>query len=426
MSILKILNELGNDPSGNAKKAILQREVKNLLLRDVFTAAYNPYISYYQKKIPEYTAGKCFPQLTLPEAMGHLACLVNRQYTGYAAINHLGWVLTNCSANDAEVIERIIARDLRCGCSDSTSNKIWPDSVPGFDVMLAHKDISGIRFPAYCQEKSDGMRVHVHYDGVALTLFTRSGKTVTTHGVLDATAKIMMEPGETFDGELVCYKNGKPLDRKTSNGFGNKGVKGTITKEEAEMFRLVTWDIVDFSGTERYDNRFTSLESRFKRKISDGRFILIPCIIIESVEEADSMFAAALAAGKEGCVLKNMDSVWQPKRTKDLGKMKATEEADLIIISWYKGNEGRQFEDDLGGFVCQTSDGLLEVNVGGGYSEDERFDKKLRKEKIGTIMTVAYNAIIDSKGKAKKSLFLPRKIEFRLDKTVANSLDELK
>ena len=422
MNILTVLNKVAADPSGNAKKAMLTAEKNNVLLQRVFKAAYDPYINYWIKKIPAYTRNAVVKH-TLDEAINELQFLANRTYTGHAGVQFLTDILESVLEDDATVIERIIGRDLRSGCSDSTANKIWPGLIPTFEVMLAHKDASGIKFPAICQIKSDGMRVHAYFDGKALKLFTRSGKEVTTHGTLDATAVQLMKVGETFDGELVCYRNGVALDRKTSNGIGNKGVKGTIGKEEAELFRLVTWDIVDFTETIAYKVRFTELESRFSMMpAAENKFKLIPSKIVASMEEADEMFAAALANKEEGVILKNINAVWQPKRTKDLGKLKAEEEADLVVVGWNEGTG--KYAGLMGSLVCETADGKLNVNVS-GWSDEERKTLTAKNTK-GRIITVMYNAIIDSRGRDTKSLFLPRVVEFREDKKVANTLSELK
>jgi hypothetical protein len=78
----------------------------------------------------------------------------------------------------------------------------------------------------------------------------------------------------------------------------------------------------------------------------------------------------------------------------------------------------------MGSLECETSDGLLSVNVS-GWSDEDRKTLTAANTK-GKILTVMYNAIIDSKNKDKKSLFLPRAVEFRFDKKVANKLSELK
>ena len=423
MSILSILNELAADNSRLTKIAILKREKNNKLLKEVILAALHPYINYFQKKIPDYVSGKCFPCITLNEALTEIDRLSSREITGNTAKNHLGWILQNCSEPDAQVIECIIGRDLKCGVDTSTANKVWPGLVPTFDVMLAHKDTSGISYPAIAQTKMDGARCHLFYDGKVVTAYSRAGKEFQLHGALDATAAKVMYRGVTLDGELLFIaENGKFLDRKTSNGLANKANKGTITPAEAARVVFVAWDIVDFEGTIPYKMRFDKLKASIEFLPKHTNIRLVKSKIVKNEEQAMDFYDEQIAAGEEGAVIKNLNGVWVPKRSKDLGKIKVVEEADLIIVGWEEGtgkNVGK-----LGALVGETSDGLLCVGVGTGFSDNER--ASITKDVIGGIMTVYYNAIIESKGKNQKSLFLPRFSEIRYDKKKANSLGELK
>ena len=52
--ILTILNELAATASTKEKEAIVRREKDNMLLKQVFQAAYNNFITYGIKQIPEY------------------------------------------------------------------------------------------------------------------------------------------------------------------------------------------------------------------------------------------------------------------------------------------------------------------------------------------------------------------------------------
>ena len=424
MSILYILDEIAANNSKLAKIAILKREKQNKLLQKVLIAGLHPFINYYQKKIPEYTTGKHkHPLLSLSDAIDELQNeLATRFITGNAAIENLQNILEWSSKEDAVVIERIVTHDFRAGFGESTVNKVWPGLIPTFEVCLSHKDISGIKYPAYAQTKMDGGRCHLFFNGKTATAWSRNGKELALHGVFNLAAEILMRRKETFDGEIVFYKDNKPLNRKTSNGLFNKAVKGTLTAGEAQDARFIAWDIVDFSSKIPYIQRFEELEKRvggsFSTKIS-----LCYTEIVKSATEAETFFAKMISRGEEGAILKNMNFFWVPKRTKDLGKMKAEEEADLLVVGWEEGtgkNKGK-----LGALVCETTLGLLSVNVGTGFSDEDR-DKFTKKYSVGKIVTVRYNAIIDSKNKDTKSLFLPRFVGFRADKTTANSLEELK
>lgn len=420
MNILSILNELSATSSKLEKEAILEREKNNKLLKNVFLATYNPFINYWIKQIPTYELSENLYDLDF--ALNELKKLSNRVYTGNAAINFLSNILGNCTKDDAVVIERIIQRDLRVGCSDTTANKVWIGLIPTFDVMLSHKDISGIKYPCYGQIKSDGARCHIYNTGTGAVATSRNGKTIELHGSFDESLMKLTKEGATLDGELLCFKDGKVLDRKTGNGIINKAIKGTISVEESLLIRFACWDKVDFTSTIPYKERIQSLVSTFD-KIKQPKIFLLETKTINSEKEANDFYLECVEAGEEGAMMKNMDAVWVPKRTKNLGKMKAEESADLVVVGLEEGT-GRN-KGKLGAFVCQTSDALLQVKVGTGFSDEQRelfYDSSY----VGVIVSVLYNQKITSKGKETASLFLPRFDCLRVDKNVANSLKELK
>lgn len=423
--ILDILTEIGSSASRLHKEAVLKKHKDNELLQAVIKATYDPYVNYFLKQIPEYKQIGT-TDIGMEEALDQLGHISSRLKTGHAARDHLQQILCNVNPSSAEVICRIIDRDLKAGFSESTANKIWPGLVPTFDVMLSHKDTSGIKFPCYSQIKMDGLRVHVHKDAAGLvTAHTRNGKEVMTHGLLDMAGKYMLN-GETWDGELLFEKDGKILPRTTGNGIGNKAVRGTISMEEAAMMVFTAWDIVDFTSTIPYSDRFNELTKRFKtmfQEMANTNFRLIKSIVAETLEETETMLQDAWAHGEEGLILKNMNSVWEPKRTKNLGKIKAVEEADLIIVALEEGKN--KYEGQLGAFVAETSDGLLRVNIGTGLTDTSR-KEYFQQKYVGKIVTVKYNAIISKEGSDMKSLFLPVFVDIRFDKDCANSLKELK
>ena len=92
------------------------------------------------------------------------------------------------------------------------------------------------------------------------------------------------------------------------------------------------------------------------------------------------------------------------------------------IAEWEEGtgkNKGR-----LGALVCESSDSIIRVNVGSGYSDEQR-DEYTHSKVMGKIVTVKYNARIKDKS-GVESLFLPVFIELREDKDAADSSDKVK
>ena len=425
MNYNELFNKLAADNSRIYKEELLNDHRNDDMLKRIINLALNPFIQFYQKKIPNYAQTGC-PVWSLGEALVQLNYLMDRTVTGNAAIDHLTSILCNLDSDDAKVIERIIEKDLKCGVNVATINKVWADLIPTFDVCLCHKDTTHIKYPAMGQIKYDGGRCHLYFDGERATAWSRNGKEIEFHGVFNQYAKIMMRPGETWDGEIVFRNDGKLLDRKTSNGLFNKGVKGTITVEEANNATFICWDIVDTSSTIPYIDRYNEIKSRIDTAGSwydISNIWIVGGDIVNSPEEAQEYYYNCLKHGHEGAVIKNLDFKWEPKRVKGAGKLKATEEADLIVVGWEEGtgkNLGR-----LGNLVCETADGKLRVSVGIGFSDEQR-NTLTPDNTIGKIVTVQYNQRIKSKGDKLESLFLPRFVEFRLDKDVANTIGELK
>ena len=417
MTILQILDELAATSSTLGKEAILKREKDNMLLKQVFQAAYNPMITYGIKAIPEYDNE---PTSDLPWALTFIEKLQRREVTGNDAVALLRNVLTYCT--EPVVVERIILRDLRCGTSDTLASRVWPGLVPTFDVMLCDKDMSRIKYPAYAQTKCDGARVHLYFDGTTVKAMSRSGKEFQLRGSLDKTAAPIMAKGDCWDGELLVVQNGKIAPREIGNGILNKANKGTITQAEADMIVAVVWDIVDFTGTIPYTVRFSTLLSRLGNKIND-RISAVTSVVVADENEAMQFFAEQLSQGQEGAIIKNMNHLWVPKRSKDLCKLKEINTADLVVVDIVEGTG--KYVGMVGALVCETSDSLLRVNVGTGLSDEQRKEMWINQSLIGSVVEVTYNQKITSKGKDKASLFLPRLAVVRFDKTTANTLAEL-
>ncbi len=133
--IYNIFEQLANDNSRLAKEAILVKNKNNETLKRVFYLALDPFIQFYIRKIPSYDF--VAESKTLEQALDDLSLLSSRTVTGNNAISHLRNVLSNLSKENAKIIERVIAKDLRCGVSEATANKIWPGIISTYPVMLA-------------------------------------------------------------------------------------------------------------------------------------------------------------------------------------------------------------------------------------------------------------------------------------------------
>lgn len=414
-----ILDELASTTKRSEKEAILVRERNNLELRKVFGAAYSPDITYWIAKHPflDGFAGTRDISEAIDLVINRIA---SRELTGNAAIDLYQAILESLTPDDAEVLHRVIDRDLRCGVGVATINKIWKGLIPTYKLMKAESDPKKLVFPCYVQAKYDGLRCVIKRgDDRSLVMLTSSGNQITSLSVMHEGLCSVIAPNETWDGELVCYRNGEPLSRKESNGIMNKALRNTISPDEAEMVRFIAWDLVDTSSTIPYDQRFKHITDA----IQDNKKVLLSeNHIAKDLEEVGQLFNHALEMGQEGVIAKNIRSVWQPKRTFDMVKFKAEKTCDLLVVDWEEGtgrNKGR-----LGALVCETSDGKIRVSVGTGFSDQQR-TVLVPDMILDTVVEVLYNERITKKAGGLDSLFLPRFLKIRRDKVEPNSSAEV-
>jgi DNA ligase-1 len=100
-------------------------------------------------------------------------------------------------------------------------------------------------------------------------------------------------------------------------------------------------------------------------------------------------------------------------------------ECDLEIVGFNEADKKGKHAKTFGSLLCKTSDGLLVVGVSGISDELRLRMWENQGDYIGKIAAVLSNGVQDKTDDALKSLFLPRLAEIRLDKKVANTLDEV-
>lgn len=429
-SIYAIIKLLQETPSRLEKEKILKNH-DSMGLRRLLKATYNPLVQYHIKKIPE-AVSSFGDSIELDDIYPVLDKLSNRVVTGNAAISLLADTLGRLSAEDAELLANVIRRDQRAGISSKTLNSVYGKSfIHLHSVMLAQKQdektLSKIKYPALAQKKSDAMRVNAIYHGHGNVIYmSRNGKIVDANNPeLDGNIIDSIPNGGVIDGELICREDGKFLDRKTSNGYANKAIKGTATPKIKAMFCIEAWDLIPVDGL--IDGKYeVPYEQRFKELsnvITGDRLLLIETEEVKSYEEAEAVSQRYIAQGMEGIILKNRDGIWQGKRSPDQVKFKAVYEGDFEIIAWEYGDAGKRNEHRLGALVVATKDRKLITHVGTGFSDKDR--DEITEEVVGKIVTLQYNEIISSEGRDTYKLFLPVYVEIREDKDEANTLEEL-
>lgn len=425
MNYNELFELLASDNSRNFKLRTLKEHENDETLKRIIVLALDPFINFYQRKIPKYTPNDTDHAASLKSMLPSLNDLSSRSVTGNAAIDRLKNMLEAVEPSGAKVIERIIKKDLKCGVSISTVNAVWPNLIAEYPVMLCSKYedklVDKIKWPAIVQKKEDGMRFNAIVKNGTVDFRSRNGKEIQLLGNLEQEF-IALAAGRNvvFDGELLVMDefDYQFCDRQTGNGILNKANKGTIKDAEAKLVHAQLWDIIDYddfvtgSCVTPYFTRLSLLQSLPMAK----KIHLVETHYVQNLDEARKIFSDYLNAGFEGIILKDSLGTWENKRTKSQIKFKGELECDLKIVDIEEGTG--KYVGKLGAIICESNDSIIRVSVGSGFSDDQRTN--LTKDYlIGKVVAVKYNARIKNK-QGEESLFLPIFIEIREDKDVAD------
>ena len=421
---LQILHQLEAASGRLEKEAILKAHATDQTFKEVCRLTLDPLTNFYIKKIPAPDASKGVIQppeiIRLEHALQDLKSkLCSRLLRGHDARDHVAFLLGCLTEDDQEVLRRVLGRNLKCGVSEATVEKIWPDLKLSYPCMLVSPltEKTKVKFPCIVQTKMDGMRFNAHVTNGDVVFRSRAGKDLAFEG-LPIEADFQKLPEGVYDGELLVANS----DRKTGNGILTKFQKGTGTVVVGRDIHAKVWDVIpvtDFakgSCSIGYFERFQILSGALKAARPSTIILVQTWLEVSDMEEAQTIYKEQLAHGEEGVILKDPKGPWEDKRVKHQVKMKAELEADLRVTGFLPG--AGKFEGKIGSLLVESADGKVKTAVGTGLNDEERsWDPK---EFIGKIVAVKYNALIDDKKTGLKSLFLPVFVEIRDDKTVAD------
>ena len=424
-SIIRILED---HPSRLNKEAIIlaEAEANNVELFDGMRMALDNLYTFGVKKVPKHGGpdGQGLPWEAFKE-LAHL--LLTRQLTGHDARDAIELALgasTQSQWNDW--YRRILIKDLRCGVSEKTVNKMlkaFPNiqPVPVFECMLAHdganheKKITGKKL---LEPKLDGVRVITVINAVNKTavMYSRNGTVLENFGHITQALEEnigLFERNFVLDGEMVS-SSFQALMKQVHR-------KSDVQSEDA---RLMLFDILPLSefqrgessmGQRRRSNLLRSMKAIFDKI---GSIDIIPQteVDLESYVgelEFKQYNKDAIEAGFEGIMIKDVDAAYECKRSVSWLKMKPFIEVSLEITNVEEGtgkNVGR-----LGALVCSGNDEGrdIRVNVGSGLSDGDRTEFWANRDTLsGQIVEVRADAITQNQD-GTYSLRFPRFLRFR-------------
>ena len=149
------------------------------------------------------------------------------------------------------------------------------------------------------------------------------------------------------------------------------------------------------------------------------------CTSLETVIKRNAEF---VSNGGEGIIVNDANSIFDLKKIKSRGRIKDVFQGDLKIVGYT--THKRHPETMIGSLICETACGKLRINVGTGFSEQQRIDFFNNKESyLDDIAVINYNKVITKatteKGNHSHTLFLSVFSKISSDKLIADNLDDL-
>lgn len=425
------------------KLPLLVKYLADPTFKRVCNAAYNPFITFGQR--PGRVSGHGKDGFT-DETWKIFGDLANRRLTGNPAKTAMDNTMDQLDAGSAELFWRIVNKDLKAGFSEGTLNKALKGFIPEFPYMRCtlSKDVDFTKWEweegVISQVKADGRftNVNVELDG-NVSMTSRQGMPIPVEkfGRIEADLKTYGIRGTQSHGEmLVIGPDGKTLPRAEGNGMINEVVEGG---EFAAGYTpiLQLWDNIPLTcvvakGTceTPYAQRLAGIMKAFS---ACETVKIVETKIVKSLAEAIAHFLDAVARGLEGTVVKRKRGIWKDTGSggsPDQVKMKVDCDVELKIIGYRDGKEGSKRESSIGALELSSECGLLTVGAGSGLKAADlaRFDTQEKRDaELGGIVTIRFNDIMEpSESNELHSLFLPRVIEFRSDKSTADTLEQIK
>ena len=391
--------------------------------------AYNPFWTFNIKQVPE-TKGLTGQSNPWPRFWALLESLRTRSVTGGRAREAVEEISHEFDSDDWNMVcARVIRKDLRCGISEKTINKVVGKTewrIPVFACQLAQDSedhVNKMIGTKRLEVKLDGVRVLAVINGNACTLYSRNGKVFDNFPQIQESllaCRKYFQYGRGTGGFFV-------LDGEIVGESFQKLMRQAHRKSDAETSGMVyhIFDIIPLVDFERgfwnvqQRKRLEWLESeRDKIKNSSDCVRIMPgmTVDLDTAEGRSQMrqFAdAAVEQGYEGIMIKELEAPYECKRSSFWMKWKPTISVDLSIVGFEEGtgrNQGR-----LGAIICEGDDNgrHIRVNVGSGLSDSDRDEYWIaRDELLGHLVEVQADAVTQNQD-GSYSLRFPRFLRFR-------------
>jgi DNA ligase-1 len=391
--------------------------------------AYNPFFVYGLKQVPE-TTGIVDQPNKWTDFWELLLKLRGRKLTGGAARTAVAELSVQFdSAEWNNVCRRVLIKDLRCGISEKTLNKVLGDTkwkIPVFSCQLAtdsNKHVAKLTGRNRIEQKLDGVRVLALVTATGVTLYSRNGKEFEN---FPDVAAAIFDNRHAFivDRQVSIVLDGEIMGKSFQELMKQAQRKSNVNTKDM-VYNI--FDVIPLADFERgfwnknqaarialledARNKLRGLGNNNKLEITNG--IEVDLDTAEGHDIMRRYANDAVIAGFEGIMIKKLTAPYECKRSSFWMKWKPVITVDLTIVGFEEGtgrNVGR-----LGALICEgVDDGRkIRVNVGTGFSDAQRVEYwDSRDILLGELAEVEADAVTQNQD-GSYSLRFPRFARFR-------------
>lgn len=389
--------------------------------------AYNPYFVFGVRQVPE-TEGITGADNPWPKFWGLLEALRTRSLTGHKARDAIQDMAEQFDSEEWNgLARRVLIKDLRCGISEKTLNKVLKNSewvIPVFACQLAtdsNDHQSKLRGLKRLEVKLDGVRV-LAVVGAATVLYSRNGKVFENFPQIAEAINRIVHKLKTgygasgrfvLDGEIVgeSFQQLMRQAHRKSDAETDGMIYNIFDIIPLDDFERGWWNAQQFKRTNWLEKVRPIIESEPALAVMEG--IKVDLDTAEGQDIMRRYAEDAVARGFEGIMIKNLEAPYECKRSSFWMKWKPVMSVDLTVIGVEEGtgrNEGR-----LGALICEGVDNErhIRVNVGSGLTDSDRDVFWTERNSIlGHLVEVQADAVTQNQD-GSYSLRFPRFMRFR-------------
>ena len=329
----------------------------------------------------------------------------------------------------AETYRRILSSDT----SDADISRPYPFYLAY--PLESDPDDLGLLENWQVEWKWDGIRGQIIKRSAQVFIWSRGEELVSEKFPELAGDAAMLPDGTVLDGEILPWKDGRPLPfSKLQRRIGRKKVGKKLLKEIPAAF--LAYDVLEFAGNDLREETFRHRREILVHalaKLPESRMIISPVVRAGTWQELESLREESRRRGVEGFMLKRLDSVYQVGRRRgDWWKWKVDPlNVDGVLLYAQRGHGKRAgLYTDYTFAVWQGKALVPFAKAYSGLSDEEirlvdRFIQRNTLERFGPVRSVRPELVFEvafegiresSRHKSGVAVRFPRIARWRRDK----------